>query len=193
MSSENIATRERILKSAWSLLDSGGAAVRMSDIAKDAGISRQALYLHFPSRADLLIATTRYLDEVHDVDTLLVESRTAGNGKERLRAWVDVWGNYIPRIYGVARALMAAMDSDDEAAAAWNDRMQAVRQGCQAAVDLLEKDGDLTPSLTPEEATDLLWSILSVRVWEQLTQSCGWTQAAYIAHMQRSLAAVLVR
>ena len=69
MSSEGPDTRTRILNAAWSLLESGrGAGVRMSDIAKEAGISRQALYLHFPNRADLLVATTQHVDAVKDID-----------------------------------------------------------------------------------------------------------------------------
>jgi AcrR family transcriptional regulator len=58
MSRENLETRIRILNSAWKLLvGSHASAVRMSDIAKQTGISRQAVYLHFPTRAELLIAT----------------------------------------------------------------------------------------------------------------------------------------
>ena len=45
----------------------------MSDVAKQAGISRQAVYLHFPSRAELLIATTRYIDQVKDIDGQLAQ------------------------------------------------------------------------------------------------------------------------
>jgi AcrR family transcriptional regulator len=83
MSSENPDTRTRILESAWKLLEAGGGSeVRMSDIAKDAGISRQAVYLHFPKRADLLIATTRYIDEVNDIDARLAASRGAATGVE---------------------------------------------------------------------------------------------------------------
>ena len=44
MSSENIETRERILKAALKLLEADPAGnVRMSDIARRAGISRQGL------------------------------------------------------------------------------------------------------------------------------------------------------
>lgn len=59
MSREISETRTRILKSSLELLEaSQGKGVRMTDIAKGAGISRQALYLHFATRAELLIATT---------------------------------------------------------------------------------------------------------------------------------------
>ena len=74
-------TRSRILEAAWKLLEDGaGGEVRMSDIAKKTGISRQAVYLHFPSRADLLIAVTRYIDEANEIDARLAASRSAATG-----------------------------------------------------------------------------------------------------------------
>ncbi len=193
MSSEKNPTRDRILKSTWSLLEGGGGGtVRMSDIAKAAKISRQALYLHFPNRAELLVATTRYLDEVYDVEARLRPSRAATSGVERLRAWVDAWCNYIPLIHGVGKALMAMQATDVEAQAAWANRMSAVREGCAAAVSALEQDGQLTDGLSPAEATDALWSLLSVRLWEHLRIDCGWDQARYVALMQEMADGLLV-
>lgn len=185
MSSGGRSTCARILDSAVTLLESGtGGAVRISDIAKAAGISRQAVYLHFPKRADLLIAATRYLDEKNDIDTRLEHSRGAVTGLARLDAWVDVWGNYIPEIYGIGKALMAMMDSDEEARAAWDDRMQAVRHGCAAAVRDLARDGQLKAELDHDKATDMLWMLLSVRNWEMLRHECGWTQSEYVAELK---------
>lgn len=181
MSSTSQTTRTRILKSTWDLLESGTAKTRMSDIAKAVGISRQAVYLHFPNRAELLIATTRYVDEIKGIDGRLAASRSATSGAERLKAFVAAWGNYIPEIYGVGRALMAMQDSDPEAAAAWQGRMLAVREGCAAAVAALHSDNDLTDTLSQDEATDLLWSLLSVPGWERLVKTCGWSQERYIA------------
>jgi len=164
----------------------------MSDIAKEAGISRQALYLHFPNRADLLVATTRYLDEVKNIDGRLSASRAASTGVERLNAFIDEWGNYIPEIYGVAKALLAMKETDHEANLAWNDRMQAVRHGCAAAVEALERDGGLSSQLSSKEATDYLWVMLSVRNWEQLTIECRWSQEQYIAIMKSVIHKALV-
>jgi AcrR family transcriptional regulator len=186
MSSKNNSTRTRILKSARSLLEDGeGSSVRMTDIARAAKISRQALYLHFPTRAELLVATTRYLDELHDIDSKLVASRSATSGRERL-------GNYIPEIYGIAKALLAMKDSDAEAKAAWNDRMQAVRHGCVAAVAALKRDDELTAELSEDEAADVLWTLLSVRTWEQLRMDCGWSQERYIEVIQATAARTLL-
>lgn len=184
MSSSNPTTRSRILDAAWTLLESGGSKVRMSDIAKAAGVSRQAIYLHFPSRADLLVETTRHVDEVKNVDARLAASRAAQGGAERLVLFVEAWGGYIPEIYGVGRALMAMQDSDEEARRAWENRMQAVRHGCAAAVSAIAAEGALRPGLTEDAATDLLWMLVSVRNWEQLRHGAGWSQEAYLAAMK---------
>ena len=180
-------TRSRILEAAWKLLEDGaGGEVRMSDIAKKTGISRQAVYLHFPSRADLLIAVTRYIDEANEIDARLAASRSAATGVERLDAYIEAWGNYIPESYGVGKALMAMQETDSEARMAWEGRMLAVREGCEAAVAALARDGALSPDIEEEKATDLLWTLLSVRNWEQLTLECGWSQEDYVEEMKRA-------
>ena len=185
MSNENIETRSRILDATVRMLEKhGGRGVRMGDIAKAAGISRQAVYLHFASRTELLVAATRYLDEVLDVDRRLAPSRAATSGAERLALYIDCWGHYIPEIYGVAKALLLAKDTDEAAAAAWNDRMLAMRDGCRAAIEALHSDGNLAPEWTPKRATDALWTMLLVPNWENLTGECGWSTQQYVRWMQ---------
>ncbi|MDG4648544.1 TetR/AcrR family transcriptional regulator [Roseibacterium sp. SDUM158017] len=186
MSRKTDETRERILRATLDLLASGSPErTRMSDIARASGLSRQALYLHFPNRADLLVAATRHLDDEARIDASLAESRAAATGEVRLAAFIRAWGGHIPVIYPVGRALMAMQDSDAEARAAWSGRMEAVRQGCAAAVAALERDGALRADLTRETATDLLAGLLSVPVWAHLTRGCGWTQEAYLAETLR--------
>lgn len=187
MSSKNISTRDRILKSCQALLETKGARdVRMSDIAKRAGISRQALYLHFPNRAELLIATTRYLDEINGIGKVVDEQILAAEGVARLEGFIDVWCNYIPTIYGVGKALMAIKDIDEEARVAWDDRMSAVHNLCDRTIQSLNDHDVLSPDLNMKEAVDLLWTLVSVRSWEHLTQDYGWSQADYLTHMHRS-------
>lgn len=184
MSSENTETRIRILEATVGTLEAqGGRGVRMSDIAKASGISRQAVYLHFTSRTDLLVAATRYLDEKLDVDKRLAPSRAATSGIERLSLYIECWGNYIPEIYGVGKALLLARDTDKAAAAAWDDRMAAMRDGCRAAIDALHTDGHLASGWSRTKATDALWAMLLVPNWEALTIECGWSTRQYVRWM----------
>lgn len=184
MSSHDNETRTRILSATVRMLEEQrGVGVRMGDIAKAAKISRQAIYLHFASRTDLLVATTRHLDEVLGLDRRLAPSRAANSGIERLALYIEFWGNYVPEIHGVAKALLSAQATDEAAAAAWKDRMLAMRDGCRAAIEALHSEGKLVPEWTPERATDALWTMLLIPNWENLTRECGWSTRQYIRWM----------
>ena len=185
MSSETNETRTRILEATVRMLEEhGGRGVRMGDIAKETGISRQAVYLHFASRADLLSATTKYRDDLLDMDSRLAPSRAAKSGVKRLALYIEFWGNYVPEIYSVAKALMLAQDTDAAAAAAWQERMLAMRDGCRAAIEALHSDGKLAPEWTPKRATDAFWTMLLVPNWENLTVECGWSIQQYVRWMK---------
>jgi len=186
MADDRSSTRDRILEACWRLLEEGdGGQTRMSDVAKAAGVSRQAVYLHFSNRAELLVAVTRFIDARSEIDARLAASRKASSGLERLDAFIEAWGNYIPVVHPVCRALLEMAPGDEAARLAWNDRMSALREGCEAAVKALARDGILTGQHDAKATTDLLWTLLSIRNWEQLVRDCGWTQADYVAEMKR--------
>lgn len=186
------STRNRILEAASRLmLEAGGQPVPLRDIAKAAGISRQALYLHYASRLELVVATVHYVDEQNGLDQQLERFHLAGTGSGKLIALVEVWGHYIPRIHGLAHALLLARETDEAAAAAWDGCMLELRSACLATVEHLHEEGHLRPELTPANASDLLWALLSVRNWELLTQDCGWTETQFVDTMLRTLQAAL--
>lgn len=165
----------------------------MRDIAEAAGVSRQAVYDHFGSRAKLLVATTHYVDEVRGLEERRRRFRAATTGVERLETYVEFWGNYIPEVYGMAKALLAARETDEAAAVAWDDRMGAVRESCRRTIEALHRDGLLAPEWSRDEAVDLMWTTLSIRNWEQLTIECGWSTYQYVGRMQKLLKRTFVR
>jgi len=194
MSSGESETRTRILEATWRLMvQRRGQAVRMRDVAEAAGVSRQAVYDHFGSRAALMVATARYGDEVRGLDERLRRYRATTAGVERLEAFVEFWGNYIPEIYGIARALLAARETDEAVAAAWDDRMGVVHEACRNIIEALHRDGTLAPGWPRDEAADLLWTMLSIRNWEQLTIECGWPTNQYVGWMQELTKRAFVR
>src|SRR5262245_37232455 len=130
MSRGGTETRERILAATWRLMEERrGKGVRLEDVARAAGISRQAVYLHFASRTDLLVATARYADQTRGLQERLQPYLAAPTGLETLEQFVIFWGHYLPEIHGLARALLDARATDEAAAAAWDDRMADVRTG----------------------------------------------------------------
>ena len=193
MSSKSEKTRSAILEATWKLLESKDYQnVHLSHIAKKAGVSRQAIYLHFKTRAELLNATTRYIDDVKNVDSRFRPSREAEEGIDKLEKFISAWIDYIPEIHGVARALIAMQDTDEAAKDAWSDRLMTLRGGCEAAVKALKKDNNLCGRLSIAKATDLLWTLISIYNWEQLTQDCGWSQKQYKDHTINTAKGMLV-
>lgn len=185
MSSNKLDTRTRILEATWRLMEERrGQDVRMNDIAEAAGVSRQAVYLHFGSRTELVIATAHHVDEVRGLNKRLKYFHAATGGIELLGAFIEFWGNYIPEIYGMGKVLLSAYDTDEAAAAAWDDRMSAVRDACREIVEALDHEGILAPEWSQNEAVEMLWTLLSVRNWEQLTLKCGWSINQYIDRMK---------
>ncbi len=185
MSSKETDTKTRILEATWHLIEQRrGQSVSMSDIANATGISRQAVYLHFASRSELMIATSHYVDEIKGLNKRLNQFKAATNGIELLEICVEVWGNYIPEIYGLAKALLSTRETDEATAAAWNSNMSGLRTVCGEIIEALESDGILASEWSKKEAIEIFWTMISINNWEQLTIECGWSTSQYIDRMK---------
>ena len=113
MSSRKKVTRVKILNSARRLLvEHGYYGVGLEEVARDAGVSRQAVYLHFKSKADLLVALAQYIDEVIGVSEVLRPIGEAKTALEAMDAGVAAYGTIEPQIYEVASLGYAARRSD---------------------------------------------------------------------------------
>lgn len=193
MSSDLNETRIRILEASWRLMEQRpGQTISMGEIAKAAGISRQALYLHFVSRTELLIATIAYVDEIKGLAKRLEQLHSAKSSTELLEKCVTVWANYIPEIYGITKALLLIRESDDAAASAWNNIMQCLQDACAKIIEALHKENNLKKHWTKNDATDLLTSLLSIEHWALLTHGHAWSTQKYIKHMQAMLKSTFV-
>jgi AcrR family transcriptional regulator len=185
-------TRARILETAWELVrERGAGAVRMQDVAEAAGVTRQLVYVHFGDRAGLLVAMARH----HDVRSGFRE-RVAATRKlppaEGLDQLLRLWWGYVPDILPVAAALHAAAATSDDAAAAWRDRMEDLREAFRIALARLRRDGRLAPGWSVDAAADWVWARSHVTGWQQLVEDRGWRPARYVERSIRSILAELV-
>ncbi|MCB9503947.1 MAG: TetR/AcrR family transcriptional regulator [Deferribacteres bacterium] len=188
MSSKNKDTRTRILEVTWHLMEQQrGQGVRLADVAAAAGVSRQAVYLHFGSRTELMIATTAYVDEVKGLNDRLQQLQNITSAHELLEKSITIWGNYIPEIYGLAKAMLSTRETDEAIAAAWDKQMDCLRNACQDIIDAFIREEILTPEWTRSKAIEMLWTALSIQNWEQLTIECGWSTSQYIEWMKTFL------
>jgi len=169
-----------ILEAALALIAKrGGADVSMAEIAKAAKVSRQAVYLHFADRADLLVNLIRYTDQKRGLDEEIRKIEQAPTGAAQLRAMASLQARANPGIWAQARAFEAVRRTDKAADRSWRDRLQHRLEGCRAIVARLQKEGTLRQGLDPETAADLLWNITSLRTWEDLVLDRKWSARQY--------------
>ncbi len=193
MSSGDPSTRERILTSARALLEqTPGADVSMSQIAERAGVSRQALYLHFADRTSLFLEVSRMADATARTPARQQRIDGAPSGRAALRETIALQAWLKPRLRGIATALDVLRRTDPAADAAWKEREHARLERCEQVVRRLHAEGDLAPRWQVVAAAQCLWAVTSQRVWDDLVVDQGWSTARYRKHLTELLEAALL-
>jgi len=138
----------------------------MAEVAAGAGVSRQAVYLHFPDRAALLASLRAELDlpDGHEIVEQAPSARAA------LTAVLTRLAESYARIWPVLRA---AGNTETP------DRLPL----CQALVARFRAEGALAPHLSPATAADILFSLTSPALWHELVDGRGWDTARYRTHL----------
>lgn len=194
MSSGDPATRARILQAARALLEERpGAEPSMGEVARRAGVSRQALYLHFADRSALLLEVTRAVDAAERTPEEQRRVDEAPTGTAALAEAIALQARLKPRLHAVVAALDALRRSDKAAQAAWEEREHARLGRCQQVLGRLADDGALAPEWTEDGAARLMWAMTSQRVWEDLVLDQGWTTEQYTTHLTDLLTRALLR
>ncbi|MDW3205996.1 MAG: TetR family transcriptional regulator [Alphaproteobacteria bacterium] len=185
-------TREEILDAAWALVSARGDAVSMAEIATAAGRTRQAVYTHFPSRGALLVALVRHADFRFDIWDAFGNAMAQSNADSRFDACLDAWFDFVPRIHPVASVLIRTRMQDADAAAAWTDRMDALRAFLAELLETVRAEGRLDPAWEVAEASDYLWTTISVQSWDLLVSDCNWPPERATARLKQAARKVLL-
>ena len=185
-------TRTDILDAAWDLISEQGAEVSMSLIAEAAGVSRQAVHLHFGTRGGMLTAMVRRVDERLKIKERMFAAFEIEDPEGRLDKVISVWLDFVQDIYPVANDLIRLRETDADAANAWEDRMADLRSWLTVLVRSLKSDGALAPEWTGREATEYLWAAFSVQIWGLLVHDCQWRPNRSVAVLRSSIKKVLL-
>lgn len=164
MSSET-GTGERILEAALACAQER-AEFSMAQVAEGAGISRQAVYLHYSDRATLLAALQNRL--APQADTGGIEQ--APSARAALSAFLAGLTQTYPRLWPVLRA-------------AGTSELPERLEPCRALVARFRAEGALAPHLAPGTAADILFSLTSPALWHDLIQTRGWDAGRYRSHV----------
>lgn len=191
---EPVNSSTRILEAALALTaERGVSGMTLAGVAREAGLSRQSVYLIFGSRAGLLTEMTRHKDRTSGISRRFVRALQAPSAADALERTVATWFDYIPDIYPIALALSGAAASDPEAAAAWKDRTALIRGTFLSVCRRLEREGALADGWTADRAADFIYAQAHFSTWHHLVKERGWTPADAARRVTSVLAAGLLR
>ena len=165
----------------------------LTSFGSSARVSRQAVYLHFTDRAALMVALARHLDERLGLSADIQQMIDSPTGVAMLEAMVSMQARRNPSVWAVARSVEAVRRTDAAAERAWQDRLQSRLEGCRVIVARLQAEGSLRTGLEQSIAADLLWTITSLRMWEDLVLVRGWSPQQYQEQITRLLCESLTR
>lgn len=194
MSRGDPTTRQRILEAAHKLLEARpGATIAMGEVAERAGVSRQALYLHFADRTSLFLDVSRLADSMARTTARQRKVDEAQTAREAFREAIALQSFLKPRLKGIATALDVLRRSEPAADAAWKEREHARLHRCEAVVQRLHDEGELAPAWDVPTAARCFWAVTSQRVWDDLAMDQGWSTVQYRDNIAVLLERALLR
>jgi AcrR family transcriptional regulator len=137
--------RRRIEDAASELIAANGyGATRLKDIAEAAGVTKQLLYRHFPSKKALHMALlVRHRDDL--LAGLTAGMRGDAPPEERLRRAIDGWFAYV-EAHPYASAMLFRDTTGDPELQTFYAELQASARAANAALLRAEPDLDLPES-----------------------------------------------
>lgn len=167
------ATRQRILEAARSSLERGAlGALRVEEVAREAGVARSTVYLLYGSRAGLFAALARYLRDEAGFDALASAARLP-DALESLRRSQRVAVAMYARFPALARAMFTLAAIDPDGAAALRAIEDGRRPGMVRLVRALARQGYLRGDVGEGEAADILSVITSFAAFDELYSGSG--------------------
>jgi AcrR family transcriptional regulator len=177
-------THDRILDAALAIVRANqGTSLTMGEVASQAGLSRQAVYLHFQDRTALLVAMALYADDTRDLSVKFAALAKAPSARAAVAALVALRANDNPDFWPVERILESLRHGDAVVEAVWQDRLAGSLEACRAIAQRFQVEEALARHLSLDGAADLLWSLTSQRLWEDLVIGRGWSAERYRSHV----------
>ena len=138
-----------------------------------------------------LQALARHVNESLGLPAEIQRIMNTHTGMGMIEAFVSMQARGNPAVWAVARAIDAVRRTDAAAARAWQSRLKSRLEGCRAIVSRLKAEGSLRPELDPSIAADLLWTMTSLRMWEDLVLEREWSPEQYQVYVTNVLIGAL--
>lgn len=170
-------TRTLILEAARVLFEElGYHDAGLGAIAKRAGVSRQAIYLHFPSKAELLTALHLHVFATDVVPALERHSASgAVSALDALDAVIAVDVEVVSKVWRIHESLQVARVQHPEVEATLRPREEERYGELLALGRRLKREGALPSSVSVRTFADMVWGLINVGTYRSLVVERGWS------------------
>jgi AcrR family transcriptional regulator len=177
-------TRAALLAAARALLEEHGfGALTMTAVAERAGVTRRAVYMHFPTRADLVGELFDYIAQAEGLAQSLQHVWDAPDAGGALDQWAAHLARYHPKLLAVDRAIGQMWRQDPDAAAHRKRVVAEKLSGCRRIVGRLDDEDQLARGWTTDSATDMLFALISSDMIEALIVDRRWSRQRLAQHL----------
>jgi AcrR family transcriptional regulator len=189
MSSNRSETGRAILEAAREVFEQEGYhGAGLGAVAKRAGVSRQAIYLHFASKPELLTALHLHIYEVDVAPAIerhrLWESATA---LDALDASVRVDAEVASKVWRIHEALVVARRHHPEVDETLRPREAQRYEDLRRLARWLKKDGMLPSGMTVATYADIQWGLTSIGTFTNLVVERGWSVDRFAGWVRETL------
>jgi AcrR family transcriptional regulator len=174
-------TRTLILEAARGMFEEHGYyGAGLGAVAKKAGVSRQAIYLHFQSKAELLTALHLHIFAT-DVAPVLERHPITDEttGLDVLDATIAVDAEVAAKVWRIHEALTMARRQHPEVEATLRPRENERYDDLLDLGRRLERDGALPPQIPVGTFADMLWGLLNIGTYKNLVIERSWSLDQY--------------
>lgn len=186
-------TRTALLDATRSILeDKGFEQMTMAAVATHAGVSRRAVYLHFPSRAALVDGLFSHIATSEGLGDSTNRVWAAPDARSALDEWARHLARYHTRLLAVSRAVERVRRVDADAARHHQRVVRAQMANCRRLARWLDDEETLAAPWTVETATDMLWALISNDMIEGLVVDRRWSQRQLANHLATLLRSTFV-
>lgn len=193
------ATRQRIIDHARLLFtEQGYAATTLDQIAVGAGVAVQTVYFHFGNKRTVLKevvdrAAVGDDEPIPLLDRPIVERlRSEADPSAAIALWVDISQDINARITPIMRIVRDAASSDPDMAAQWDTNQKQTLSAHRMIAQHLSGQEALRNDMTVDEATDIIYALVSLDLYSLLTEQLRWTPNRWRDWTNRTLAEALL-
>ena len=152
----------------------------LAAVAKKAGVSRQAIYLHFPSKAELLTALHQHVFATDVAPATarhpITDTMTAW---EALEATIAVDVEVAATVWRIHDALTMARRQYPEVEQTLRPREQERYDELLALGRRLDGEGALPPTIDVTTFADMVWGLMNTGTYRNLVVERGWSLDRY--------------